>query len=76
MNKKEFSFVIAREGPGGQLSSYSFAGEVKFDTLKAAKEYCRFANEQLKKDKSYYPFDHHLKDYSDYNVYGLVKIDL
>ena len=75
MSKQKINFVIAREGPNGNLSSYSFAGETKFGTLKDAKEYCRYANAQAKKDKEkdmIYLFD----DYSEYNIYGLVKIDL
>lgn len=75
LSKQQISFVIARERPDGGLASYSFGGEVKFDTLKSAKEYCRYANDQAKKDKEkdmIYPFD----DYSEFHIYGLVKIDL
>ena len=62
MNNQKINFVIAHERPDGSLESYSFAGEVKFDTLKAAKEYCRFAQNQWGINK--------------YHIYGLVKIDL
>lgn len=70
-NKQQLNFVIARERPDGGLASYSFGGEVKFDTLKAAKEYCRYANERCTLTK-----DQFGNSYSDYNIYGLVKIDL
>ena len=62
LNKQNINFVIAHERPDGSLESYSFAGEVKFDTLKAAKEYCRYAQNQW--------------GTKTYRVYGLVKIDL
>ena len=66
MNNENISFIIGFERDDGSIASYSFGGEVKFDTLKAAKNYCRYANKNVSennKDKAYH-------------VYGLIKIDL
>lgn len=66
MNNEKISFIIGFERDDGSIESYSFSGEVQFDTLKEAKNYCRYANRnnsENNRDKAY-------------SIYGLIKIDL